>query len=97
MCYKEIAVILLLSVSVAFVGSFISYPPYAKLAGATVFVAGLALLALRKQDIKSVSEEGLEGYSGKGAEPAGEDVVKGKPKRQKGYRKKARKSKAKRK
>ena len=95
MSYRELAVIVLLSVSVAVVGGIISYPPYARLAGVTIFVAGLALLALRKHDIKGVSKESLEGYAGEGSEPAGEDVVKGKAKRQKGYRKKAKRSKAK--
>ena len=95
MSYKEFIVLVVLSWSVAFVGGFISYPPYARLAGVTVFVAGLSLMALRKQDIKRVSKEGLEGYSGEGTEPASKDIVKVKPKRQKGYRSKAKKSKAK--
>ena len=97
MCFKEIAIIALLSVSVALVGGLISYPPYARLAGLTVFIAGLSLLALRKRDIKSISEESLERYAGEGSDKAGESLVKRETSGKKGNRQKTHRSKAKRK
>ena len=95
MCLKEASAILGLSIGVVLIGSFITYPPYARLAGLTVFFIGMSLLALRKNDVKAVSEKGLEGDSGKSAELLGENIVDKKSKSKKWHRKKARRSKTK--
>lgn len=95
MCLREIVVIALISLSIVVIGSFITYPAYARLAGALLFVSGLGLLALREKDIKSIREEGLEWNSGESAVLLGEPLVERKSKSKKWHRKKARRTKAK--
>jgi hypothetical protein len=95
--YTDVAVVALIAIAVAVVGAMISYPPYARLAGVTVFVAGLALLALRENDHERVGEKRLEGDSGKGPKSAGKDLVKTEAKGKERDGKKSRKTKTKRK
>lgn len=68
MDYRDAGVVVLLAVAVTIMGSLISYPPYAKLAGLTTLLAGLGLLALRQGEEQGVGEERLERDSGEGPE-----------------------------
>ena len=85
--YLELISILGISVAVAILGKMISYAPYANLAGFTVFVSGIVILALRQGDKKDIGEESLEGDSGESTESLSESLVKPKSKGNKRHRK----------
>ena len=83
------------SLAILAIGSFISYPPYARLGAFTFFVLSLGLIALGSDEVKEESEEGLGGEAGEGTEPSGELSGEPESKGKKRDGKKTRKSKAK--
>ena len=83
---KEVLLIILVGAGIALVGSFITYPPYARLFGFLFLLVGLGIYGLRKGEVESVGEESLKGKPGKDTKPSREagSEKKSKSKKRKG-------------
>lgn len=81
------AVVIGLAVFIWLAGSFITYPPYARLGAFTFLVLGLGAVFLSRQDIEDETGESLEGQTGEDSESAGKPLGKTKTNQQKRKRK----------
>jgi len=93
--WKDCAVVLAAGAVIWGAGSFLTYPPYARLSALLFVVLALGIIALREGEVESKGKEGLEGETGKGPEPLAEEGGKEKSKKKKGKRKKTSKVKRK--
>lgn len=94
---QNVAIVFGGSLLIIFAGSFLTYPPYAKLSALLFLIISFSILALREGEIKCEGEEGLDGESRKGSKSPAKEGGKVKGKEEKGKGKKAQKSKGKRK